>query len=61
MARDDEDSVYPFTIPKLSGAGLPYIEPLAMWRALLGDLILSTPAPLIAARFHKGLAKVIVQ
>jgi hydrogenase maturation protein HypF len=27
-----------------------------MWRALLGDLILDTPAPVIAARFHKGLA-----
>ena len=32
-----------------------------MWQALLGDLILSTPTPIIAARFHKGLAKVIVQ
>lgn len=31
-----------------------------MWRALLGDLILKTPAPLMAARFHKGLAKIIV-
>ena len=31
-----------------------------MWRALLGDLIRKTPAPLIAARFHKGLARIVV-
>ena len=31
-----------------------------MWSAILGDLILKTPAPVMAARFHKGLAKTIV-
>ena len=31
-----------------------------LWTALLGDLILKTPVPTMAARFHKGLAKVIV-
>ncbi len=60
MARDDEESAYPFAIANLRGAGLPYIEPLAMWRALLSDLIVKTPAPLMAARFHKGLARIIV-
>ena len=30
-----------------------------MWNALLGDLILKTPLPVIATRFHKGLARVI--
>lgn len=50
---------YPFAIPFLKGTGLPYIEPLAMWSALLGDLILKTPLPVIAARFHRGLAKAI--
>jgi hydrogenase maturation protein HypF len=60
MGRDDEESAYPFTISNLGGAGLPYIEPLAMWRALFGDLVLKTPTPLIATRFHKGLAKIIV-
>jgi hydrogenase maturation protein HypF len=59
MDRDDGES-YLFAIPNLRETGLPYIEPLAMWRALLGDLIRKTPAPLIAARFHKGLAKIIV-
>lgn len=57
---EDEALAYPFTIPNLRGSGLPYIEPLAMWRALLGDLILETPAPVVAARFHKGLAKTLV-
>jgi hydrogenase maturation protein HypF len=60
MSRDEEESAYPFAISNLRDTGLPYIEPLAMWRALLGDLILKTPAPLIAARFHKGLARIIV-
>jgi hydrogenase maturation protein HypF len=57
---DEDDSLaYPFTIPRLRGAGLPYVEPLAMWHALLGDLILDTPAGVIAARFHKGLARAL--
>jgi hydrogenase maturation protein HypF len=60
MQEEDEILAYPFTIPRLRGSGLPYIEPLAMWRAILGDLTLGTPAPVIAARFHKGLAKAIV-
>jgi hydrogenase maturation protein HypF len=32
-----------------------------MWQALLGDLRENTPVPVIAARFHKGLASVIVR
>ncbi len=60
FASVDEDLAYPFGIPRLKGSGLPYIEPLAMWQALLGDLYENTPAPIIAARFHKGLAKAIV-
>ena len=31
-----------------------------MWRAILGDLDLKTPVPVMAARFHVGLAKIIV-
>jgi hydrogenase maturation protein HypF len=60
LREESEALAYPFTVPNLRGSGLPYIEPLAMWRALLGDLILRTPAPVIAARFHKGLARAIV-
>jgi hydrogenase maturation protein HypF len=59
LCHEDEALAYPFSIPSLRGSGLPYIEPLAMWDAILGDLILQTPAPVMAARFHKGLAKAI--
>jgi hydrogenase maturation protein HypF len=60
LEREGDDLAYPFAIPRLAGKGLPYIEPLAMWQAVLGDLLLKTPAPVIAARFHKGLARAIV-
>ena len=53
---------YPFAIPRLlRGRGLPYIEPLAMWQALLGDLVLGTPPPRMAARFHRGLAGAVAR
>jgi hydrogenase maturation protein HypF len=60
LNNESDELDYPFTIPRLPG-GLPYIEPLGMWQALLGDLILQTPLGVIAARFHRGLAKVIVR
>ena len=57
---EPDDLAYPFAIPLLPGLMMPYIEPLAAWRALLGDLHLHTPVGTIAARFHRGLAQVIV-
>mgnify|MGYP001216135301 CR=1 FL=1 len=61
-ALDHEDRAldYPFTIPSLKPSSLPYVEPLAVWNAILGDLILKTPAGVISARFHRGLARVLV-
>lgn len=59
LEEEGDALAYPLPIPNLKGSGLPYIEPLGMWNAVFGDLILKTPAPLIAARFHKGLAKSI--
>lgn len=59
LANEDDQLSYPLNIPRL--AGMPYVEPLAMWSALLGDLILNTPVGVISARFHRGLAKVIVR
>jgi hydrogenase maturation protein HypF len=63
MQYEDEELGYPFAIPRLpahlNAERLPYIEPLAMWSALLGDLVLKTPVSTMAARFHKGLAAVI--
>ena len=61
LREEDEMLAYPFAIPRLKISNLPYVEPYAMWQALLGDLILNTPAPVISARFHKGLAKIIVE
>ena len=59
--REESDMLaYPFTIPRLRASGLRYIEPLPMWNAVLGDLLLATPLPVMAARFHKGLARAIV-
>lgn len=59
--NEPEDLAYPFSTPLLGGRGMPYIEPLAVWRAMLGDLILQTPVGVIAARFHRGLAMAIVR
>ena len=61
LANEDEALAYPFTVPRLKPSGLPYLEPLGVWNALLGDLILKTPPGVIAARFHRGLAKVIAK
>lgn len=61
LARDDEELIYPFGIPYLERTGMPYIEPVSMWQALLGDLILGTEPSVISARFHKGLARTIVK
>jgi hydrogenase maturation protein HypF len=58
---ESEDYIYPFTLPLMGGRGLPYIEPVWMWRAMLGDLHLGTPLGVIAARFHRGLARAVVQ
>jgi len=56
LAEEGDEFAYPLTIPKLKDSGLPTIEPLGMWNAILGDLVLGTPVPVMAARFHKGLA-----
>jgi hydrogenase maturation protein HypF len=56
---ENEGLAYPFTLPSLRGSGLPYVEPLAMWNALLGDLLAGAPPGVIAARFHKGLARAL--
>jgi hydrogenase maturation protein HypF len=62
LRYEDDELGYPFAIPRLKGgAGCRYVEPLAMWSALLGDLVLKTPVPTMAARFHKGLARVIAK
>jgi hydrogenase maturation protein HypF len=46
---------YPFR-QTLSNTGLEILEPRPMWHALLEDLRSETPASIISARFHLGLA-----
>ncbi|MCH9765163.1 MAG: carbamoyltransferase HypF [Alphaproteobacteria bacterium] len=59
LYNEDEDLAYAFEIADLEGTAIPVIEPTAMWKALLGDLMQETPVPVMAARFHKSLAKII--
>jgi hydrogenase maturation protein HypF len=61
LLGEDESLVYPFGIPRLRESGLPYVEPLGAWEALLGDLFEGTPAGVIAARFQRGLARAIAR
>ncbi|MGL4395633.1 MAG: carbamoyltransferase HypF [Hyphomicrobium sp.] len=59
LQNADDALDYPFTIPLSKGSRLPYIEPLAVWNAILGDCILETPVGVMAARFHRGLARAL--
>ncbi len=60
LRNEGEERAYPFSMVGHDANGaLPYIEPLGMWRALLEDLACGTPAGVIAARFHRGLARVV--
>lgn len=56
IADESDPLTYPFNLPRLADSKLPYLEPLVMWEALLGDLVTGTPASVISARFHRGLA-----
>lgn len=60
--RNDSDAhAYPFELTNTLPGGLRCIEPRPMWEALLDDLLRGAPAPVIAARFHKGVAIAIVR
>jgi hydrogenase maturation protein HypF len=61
MLDDEAEALaYPLAVEVLDNQNLPVLDPLPMWDAILADLMNATPAPLIAARFHKGLARAIV-
>ncbi|MGQ0592666.1 MAG: carbamoyltransferase HypF [Gammaproteobacteria bacterium] len=53
-----EEDAYPFRIE--DSGRFPYLEPEPMWRLLLGDLSAHTTPAVMAARFHKGLARGVV-
>ena len=56
----EETRGYPFTIGKLKEENILYIEPRSMWSALLNDLQQNIPKAIISAKFHRGLAKIVV-
>jgi hydrogenase maturation protein HypF len=61
LAEALRGEVYPIAIARLGGEGLPYLEPLGLWRAVLGDLVAGVDRSQIAARFHVALAGAIVR
>lgn len=59
--RDEDDALaYRFEIAPCERGGPRCIEARRMWEALLDDMLRETPVPVIAARFHKGMALAIV-
>ena len=54
-------SAYPFEVSTGDGHAIPRIDPAPMWRVLLDDLRAGTPRGVMAARFHRGLAEVLVR
>ena len=60
LRKGGEAHSYSISVSRRSPGGPLYLEPGTMWRALLDDLMTRTPPPIIAARFHKGLAAGIV-
>ncbi len=59
---EPEELAYPFSISRFDPSkedAISYLDPLAMWRALLSDLARNTPIGTISARFHRGLARAI--
>ena len=59
LYEEDKTLDYPFSISILNGKDIPCIDPTTMWQAILKDISLDTPTSIMAARFHKGLAKQI--
>ena len=56
LAHESDTLAYPFAVEQAGDSGRLCLDPSPMWAALLGDLQRTVPLPLIAARFHKGLA-----
>ncbi len=56
MLDSEAQNAYPMIISKPGDTQLPLLDPTAMWKSLLSDLLEKTPAGIIASRFHLGLA-----
>ncbi|MBG1240664.1 carbamoyltransferase HypF [Nostoc sp. NZL] len=59
LNNDKEALIYPFSFS--FSDSIYCIDPRPMWQALLYDLQQQIPQPVIAAKFHKGLANAIVE
>ncbi|MFE4411531.1 carbamoyltransferase HypF [Streptomyces sp. NPDC056821] len=59
LARDADGAAYPFAIT--DGPGPLGCDPAPMLRALLDDQRRGTPPPVLAARFHRGLARAVAE
>ncbi|MEU6465815.1 carbamoyltransferase HypF [Streptomyces sp. NPDC046976] len=57
-ARDADAVAYPFG---LTGGATLACDPAPMLRALLADRRRRTPAPVLAARFHRGVARAVTE
>jgi hydrogenase maturation protein HypF len=57
LADTPDDAAYPFQLSPTDG--MVRLGPASMWQAMLKDLAAQTPAAMISARFHKGLAAAV--
>jgi hydrogenase maturation protein HypF len=60
QADPNETETYPFEIGSPSGSAPRQIDPAPALRAILGDLRGGVPVPTVAARFHNGVADMIL-
>jgi hydrogenase maturation protein HypF len=58
-ARDGDTTAYPFQLAARSG--LLNCDPAPVLRALLADQRRGLPAPVLAARFHRGVARSVAE
>ncbi|MEH2369931.1 carbamoyltransferase HypF [Nostoc sp.] len=59
LNNDKETVIYPFSFS--FSDSIYCIDPRPMWQALLNDLQQQIPQPVMAAKFHQGLANAIVE
>ncbi|MBN3958556.1 carbamoyltransferase HypF [Nostoc sp. NMS8] len=59
LNNDKETLIYPFNFS--FSDRIYYIDPRPMWQALLDDLQQQIPQPVMATKFHQGLANAIVE
>lgn len=59
LYEEDESLDYSFSMTQSNGKTLTHIDPTAMWYAILRDIGANTHRSIIAARFHKSVARAI--